>query len=487
MLPGILAGTTYYVATNGSDSASGQGGWANALLSISNGVFKAGAGDTVLVSNGEYAISAAINITKGIALTNFSGIRENTIINGQNLARPCLIVSYGSARVSGFTIENGTNYSWVPGANLILNTGLVDNCTISNANGSAASSILGGTLSNCWVANNNTVGMYLGDSNATVINCLISNNLNGAVNSQGGGIVMNAGVLQNCTIVANQATNGSAGGGVAVLNVKGNINISDCVVNGNYASTYGGGLYCYRPTTNSVTVYHCVFSNNFAVSVGGCLGGGCYFDSSTIASGMYVTADRLIVVSNYVNYWGGGVYVAGSNITVRNSLIANNVAGNAGGGLIFYGDISSIVANCTIVSNYASKPHIYGSGYPAVGLTMAYTNGVCYNTIVWSNFSNPIFGLPLDDTCNSNWDFYNCCSPNLSGQNNITNHPAFNNFASGDYHLPKNSPCVNAGTNQDWMNGAVDLDQHGRIDHFQRIVDMGCFEYLFSGMMFTAP
>jgi hypothetical protein len=46
---------------------------------------------------------------------------------------------------------------------------------------------------------------------------------------------------------------------------------------------------------------------------------------------------------------------------------------------------------------------------------------------------------------------------------------------AGDCRLGANSPCINAGLNQDWMNGAIDLDGHSRIDRYSRIVDMGCF------------
>jgi len=37
------------------------------------------------------------------------------------------------------------------------------------------------------------------------------------------------------------------------------------------------------------------------------------------------------------------------------------------------------------------------------------------------------------------------------------------------------------------MTGAVDLDGHSRIDRFSGVVDMGCYEYLPQGFMFSAP
>jgi hypothetical protein len=46
--------------------------------------------------------------------------------------------------------------------------------------------------------------------------------------------------------------------------------------------------------------------------------------------------------------------------------------------------------------------------------------------------------------------------------------------APGDYHLRSDSPCNNAGTNQAWMAGAVDLDGRDRI--LLGTVDIGAYE-----------
>jgi hypothetical protein len=60
--------------------------------------------------------------------------------------------------------------------------------------------------------------------------------------------------------------------------------------------------------------------------------------------------------------------------------------------------------------------------------------------------------------------------------------PAFANWAAGDYHLQKESPCVNAGVNRDWMQPYPrDADGYRRIS--DAIVDMGAFEYQHAGTM----
>jgi len=44
-----------------------------------------------------------------------------------------------------------------------------------------------------------------------------------------------------------------------------------------------------------------------------------------------------------------------------------------------------------------------------------------------------------------------------------------------------------AGANQAWMTGTVDLDRRSRIDRFSGLVDMGAYEYIPQGIMFSAP
>lgn len=65
--------------------------------------------------------------------------------------------------------------------------------------------------------------------------------------------------------------------------------------------------------------------------------------------------------------------------------------------------------------------------------------------------------------------------PLAVGLSNIANDPLFVSRANGDFHLLSNSPCINKGTNMDWMIGATDLDGNSRVQG--GIVDMGAYEY----------
>jgi hypothetical protein len=149
----------------------------------------------------------------------------------------------------------------------------------------------------------------------------------------------------------------------------------------------------------------------------------------------------------------------------------------------YYTTATGTIDNCTIVQNYASSK---GGGVYCAGGQGSVCIGAINNTIIYSNncasgpnwYKDGVTGL----------GFTNCCTTptnDLPGSGNITNDPAFVGYAAGNYRLAISSPCINAGTNLSWMSGATDLDGHSRLDHYSRIVDMGCYEYLNSGSIYS--
>ncbi|GEM_PF-2024466 len=67
----------------------------------------------------------------------------------------------------------------------------------------------------------------------------------------------------------------------------------------------------------------------------------------------------------------------------------------------------------------------------------------------------------------------------------LCTNPLFVGAAGGAYQLTVQSPCINAGQNQEWMTNAVDIDCHARI--LYETVDMGAYEYADSLPMPPAP
>ncbi|MGI6086945.1 MAG: hypothetical protein ACOYCD_03200 [Kiritimatiellia bacterium] len=301
----VVAGaqTTWYVAMTGVDSNdAGRGkSWELPFRTISNGVAKALAGDTVMVSNGVYTNLTELIISRDITLKSANGAAV-TVIDGNHptITNRCMKISSLNAVVDGFTIYNGYAPIGLGGGVLIDRGGTVVNCNIvSNKAGSGSGYGGGGVVidatglvANCLIAWNTTpnpnthgggVTLKSGTTNALLLNCIIAHNTasrNGAGiyffggiaryclvqhnrtggGSGGGSFLFNAGLLENCTIVSNSCTNGHGGGVFMSSSSSGTGAVINCVVYSNVArsaatanigiSDGGVGVFsnsCYYP------------------------------------------------------------------------------------------------------------------------------------------------------------------------------------------------------------------------------------------------
>jgi len=354
-------------------------------------------------------------------------------------------VTVASVNGRNVTIVDGYNYPGKPVTNRCFS--LTQNAALD-----------GFTIRNGY-STNHSAGIYA--STAIIRNCLVTANIASNSGALAGGIFISPGVVSNCDISSN-VVYGASGGGVWMSGGSTSI-IANCTIAGNILSAFGGsgeekgaGIYVYG--TNNVISNCMIYGNSIT-------GGTAY---------------------------GGGVCLhAGASI--YNSLVCNN-QGTLGGGINVYGSWAK-VQNCTIVSNYGA---VYGGLYIAslYPYTSYVKNVICYfNNCNAGNYSNFYFS---GGTASTGFSYVvnSCIAPTSAlpfsaggyyYANNIQSNPYFVNKDSNDFRLSRSSPCVNAGTNEDWMNGAVDLDGHSRIDRFSGMVDMGCYEYLPQGFMFSAP
>jgi hypothetical protein len=81
---------------------------------------------------------------------------------------------------------------------------------------------------------------------------------------------------------------------------------------------------------------------------------------------------------------------------------------------------------------------------------------------------------------------YSCIGTNpggyFTGAGIKVANPQFKDFAGGSYRLAANSPCINTGSNENWMTNSFDFDGRPRIRY--GTVDMGCYEHISSGTIF---
>lgn len=365
----LYAPKTYYVDDAQADDAGNGLSWAMAKKSIQSAVDLSQDEDSVIVTNGSYALTNEISVSANIVLSSVNGPMF-TQIDGQGTTR-CFNLANDSCVVSGFTITNGYT------------------------------AIYGG-------------GVYCGQTEAIVTNCILRGNY---TEHDGGG--MYGGNANDCVVSGNSA---QRGGGLAygVAN--------DCVVSGNSAECGGGLLHEIADG--------CTVRDNSAQSDGG----GAYWG----------TVNHCMITDNSAGRYGGGLYTVAANYC----LISGNSAASMSGGMQ-YGSAN----HCSIIGNSAE----YECGGMALG---SVTNSIIYyNTAPYEANLNRA-------TCVA------CCAPELSVNGSVSAEPDFVDVVAGNYRLKCSSPCIDTGTNTEWLIDlagnpcSVDGDFDGTAT-----VDIGAYEY----------
>lgn len=232
---------------------------------------------------------------------------------------------------------------------------------------------------------------------------------NGNHPTQAGGIENNGTLsLDNVEISGNRAPQS---GGIQNNNV---LTLSNSTISGNTATLFAGGLGVFGPTT---TLSNCTVTGNQADSDSGGMG-----ISGTVAITNCTIANNTVVIANGV---GAGITVNAANLTLRNSIVANNRNGNL------------VEANIDGSVQAASAFNLVGAG-PSGGLT----NGVNNNQV---GVVPAALGLAT-----------------LANNGGITPTIAL---------LP-GSPAINAGSN----SGAPTTDQRGIARPQLAVTDIGAFE-----------
>jgi hypothetical protein len=304
--------------------------WASAAHTIQSAVDMAQPGDTVLVTNGVYALDGRAiggTLTNRVAIDRAITVRsvkgpEWTVIEGAEApggghgegAFRCAYVGT-NAVLSGFTLRNGytresgrITLEQDGGGAWCESLGLVTNCLLT-ANWAAGDGggALGGTLRNCTLTDNTSAGRGGGARNSTLRSCILIGNSAGF----GGGA--HGSQLNNCVLTDNSA---STGGGAQ----EGGL--FSCVLTRNTANAQGGGAF-------QCTLHNCALTANTAAEGGGACQGTLYNCS---------------IVYNSAGFSGGGV----SGSTNQNCILYYNAASigpNHVGAVISYSCTTPLPAN----------------------------------------------------------------------------------------------------------------------------------------------
>jgi len=266
-----VSAETRYVARGGQEPVSPYTSWGTAASNIHEAVNAASAGDTVLISNGVYTLTAYVYINKGITLRSFNNgaiDRDGTIVNGNypNTTNRCFYLNHAHALVQGFTITNGFMVDDYGGGGVRIEAGTLRDCLVtgnvctnaSNSRGGGGVYANGGSslITHCDIianlatwddtaghgSNKGGGGVRL-NFGAQMWNSRVMYNACPIYWTAGGGVYLYGGEVHNSLIVSNTALDGYAGGGVWVGNSEDNL-LRNCLIMGNDKGRtgYGAGV-----------------------------------------------------------------------------------------------------------------------------------------------------------------------------------------------------------------------------------------------------
>ena len=472
--------------------------WSTAFATVQAGIdaaFQAGAGCEVWVAAGTYYIYQdyhldTVALRSGVAVyggfEGTEGKREQrdialnmTVLHGANGPSETdhvyhVVTGADNATLDGFVITAGRARAPEPNGGGMYNryaSPRVANCTFL---ANVAESFGGGLYSrnasptvlySAFLNNEATSGGGVYGAEGTLL-VMDSTFIGNTVSNSGGGLYFSngTGTVFGSTFSGNTA---NLGGGLSFFSLG---QIRDCKVTGNHAVANGGGLYI----RSEATLFRTLVQGNSAAQNGG----GVYISSSS----PWVVGCQ--VLGNQAALSGGGVFVSqgggSAHLVLQNSVLADNTAGNYGGGLATDSSDWTDVFNCTIASNTAA----IGGGIHRnnTGEDLALKN-----TIIWGNTGPSDPGLSPTPISGDVIEHCNIQDGGaFGGPNNIDKNPLFVSTGSDPYQLQSGSPCVDAGLGDaDILStdilGATRFDAqlsgaHGGAGT-PAYVDMGAYEY----------
>ena len=424
------AATTWYVATDGDDINNDGLSAATPFATIQKAIDSATAKyDTVEIADGTYFITEAIR-TKAFSVELRSASLDPTkvIVDAQN---NCVCLSntlyvtyendvcksnYAAMVVNGITFQNGfanaENYS--AGGIVIYNTtATVTNCIVRNcyhevhdgeARGGGISYYASGTSNTGWSGKRSfPCGVYdtlVENCAARTVDATTGRIVRGGgiymANSSASGVTIRGCAITNSSLRAAGTTTYAKGGGAYFYRCR---NISNCTIAGCEAIdtnagadgfvSAGGGLYCEGKNESTV----CALEDLLVCgNRSGGTGGGIALAGHTDVSRCTVTNNTIIWPgTKYAYSGGGGIHATGSNVAIRDSLIAGNdteaheaSGGFSSGAICLYSASSIRVANCAILDNRSScagVSYIYNSS------DIIFTNCVLAGNVATNNCS----------------------------------------------------------------------------------------------------
>jgi parallel beta-helix repeat protein len=282
----------------------------------------------------------------------------------------------------------------------------------------------------------NNYGLQGSYSEMTVENCVIRRQNGDGINFTNSHITLN-----RCTIEDNKNY------GIDCSSSS-NVEITDC----NIANNVNNGINC---DSSVLEITKCKIQGNGNKGV-------------EVTSASFPTITNNIICNNAHH----GISMSDcEDIVIKNNWIHRNGYGypGDGSGLYLRNSISPpIVRNNTIVKN---TPY---------GIYVFYGRDPCLiNDIVYNNGTGPIQNIVSERGLGGVLASYCCIGGGFAGTDNISCDPCFRNPDTNDFHLKKDSNCIDRGDPSLNYEGEKDIDGHCRVmfGKSDTRVDIGADEF----------
>jgi len=293
-------------------------------------------------------------------------------------------------------------------------------------------------INNNSIINNNECGIYIVDSNPTIMNNIIKDN---GLSTDYSGIICSG----SNGIIENNIIHGNGGNGIYLPEYS-----SPLIKNNTIEDNEFPGIYCGINSSPNI-------ENNTII---GNQWGGVYCENT----------NNPYIINNIIQENEWGIYCLNqSNPNIIDNLITDSP--NDG---ICCDNSSPVIINNTIVYNGLTFPNCAGI------FCADNSEPTIINTILWENstdfdFSgtgaNPIISYSLiQGSSLPSWV--------QDGGNNIFGvNPLFIDEIIGDFNLTNNSPCIDAGTPDTTGLNLPQNDLSGKPRIYNGIIDMGAYEW----------
>jgi len=295
-------GATHYVDVNSTNATPPFIAWGTAATNIQQAVDAASAGDTVIVTDGVYAVSGAetfdsygqslgisrVAVTNAVTLQSVNG-PQFTVVDGGGSNR-CACLADG-ASLTGFTLTNGSAGS-AGGVFCATTNGFLTNCVIVGNLAYTGGGAIQGTLCNCTLSSNSAQLDGGGALDSMLYNCTLSAN---SAREDGGGALY--ATLYNCVVSGNSALVGGGTYGCALYN---------CTLVGNSAGSVGGGASDGDPGTPCM-LYNCIVYFNTAPIDANCYARFCTLSNCCITPLPACGAGNITNAPLFVDYANGNL------------------------------------------------------------------------------------------------------------------------------------------------------------------------------------